>query len=186
MVGIQPRKPDVVVFINGIPIAVIELKAPGSESTLQSAFNQLQTYKAQIPALFNTNGLLVISDGLTARIGSLTSDYERFMPWRTVDGEETGLTDDEIAFYDALAENESAVQVLGNDTLKAIAQELLKSIKSNISVDWARKQSARAALRLGVKKILKKYGYPPDFQDGAVKTVLQQAESLCAAWEDVY
>jgi len=81
------RRPDVVVFVNGLPLAVIELKAPGSEGAhLLGAFNQLQTYKQQIPALFNTNALLVISDGISARVGSLSADIERFMPWRTTDG----------------------------------------------------------------------------------------------------
>ena len=81
------RRPDLVVFVNGLPLAVIELKNPGSETaTLAGAFNQLQTYKDQIPSLFRTNGLLITSDGLLARVGSLTADSERFMPWRTTDG----------------------------------------------------------------------------------------------------
>jgi type I restriction enzyme, R subunit len=80
------RRPDVVVFVNGLPLAVIELKAPGGSATLGSAYNQLQTYKQQIPALFYPNGFLVIADGLHARIGSLSADQERFMPWRTTDG----------------------------------------------------------------------------------------------------
>lgn len=81
------RRPDVVLFVNGLPLGVIELKAPGGENaTLTGAFNQLQTYKAQIPSLFRTNAVLVTSDGITARIGSLTADSERFMPWRTTDG----------------------------------------------------------------------------------------------------
>jgi type I restriction enzyme R subunit len=76
-----------VVFVNGLPLAVIELKAPGSETaTLYGAFNQLQTYKQQIPQLFHTNALLVASDGIAARVGSLSADFERFMPWRTTDG----------------------------------------------------------------------------------------------------
>lgn len=76
-----------VVFINGLPLGVIELKAPGDDKAdLLGAFNQLQTYKSRISALFNTNALLVISDGLTARVGSLSADFERFMPWRTTDG----------------------------------------------------------------------------------------------------
>jgi type I restriction enzyme, R subunit len=99
-------------------------------------------------------------------------------------GEESGLTDDEIAFYDALAENNSAVEILGDDKLKLIAHELLISLKSNISVDWAHRESARARLRILVKKILKKYGYPPDLQDSAVQTVLQQAESLSSNWSE--
>ncbi len=97
-------------------------------------------------------------------------------------GEESGLSDEEIAFYDALAENESAVKAMGNDQLKVIAHELLVSLKSNISVDWAHRDSARAKMRVLVKRILRKYGYPPDLQDAAVQTVLQQAEALSAEW----
>ncbi|GAB4574675.1 MAG: type I restriction endonuclease subunit R [Anaerolineae bacterium] len=83
------RRPDVVLFVNGLPLAVIELKNPATESaTIWSAFNQLQTYKAQIPSLFAFNEALVISDGVQARIGTLTSDREWFMPWRTIEGEE--------------------------------------------------------------------------------------------------
>ena len=87
--GKTNRRPDVVVFINGLPIVVIELKNPGDENaTIGGAVNQLQTYKNQIGSLFRTNLPLVVSDGITARIGSLTADYERFMPWRTITGEE--------------------------------------------------------------------------------------------------
>ena len=83
------RRPDVVIFVNGLPLGVIELKNPGDENaTLDGAFNQLQTYKAQITSLFRTNAALVISDGIAARIGSLTADSERFMPWRTVTGDD--------------------------------------------------------------------------------------------------
>ncbi|HNO74108.1 MAG TPA: type I restriction endonuclease subunit R [Nitrosomonas mobilis] len=98
-------------------------------------------------------------------------------------GEEQGLSLDEIAFYDALAENESAVQVMGDDNLRVIAHELLVSLKENIAVDWAHRESARARLRVLVKRILRKYGYPPDLQDAAVQTVLQQAEALSAQWQ---
>ena len=88
--GNHNRRPDVVVFVNGIPLAVIELKNPADEkTTIHSAFNQLQTYKKQIPSLFTYNELLVISDGMEARAGSLTADFERFMPWKTIDGEDT-------------------------------------------------------------------------------------------------
>ncbi|WVN42233.1 type I restriction endonuclease subunit R [beta proteobacterium MWH-UniP1] len=101
-------------------------------------------------------------------------------------GEDSGLSDDEIAFYDALAENSSAVEVMGNDQLKLIAHELLESLKANVSVDWAHRENARARLRVLVKRILKKYGYPPDMQDQAVQTVLQQAEALSATWATNY
>lgn len=81
------RRPDVVTFVNGLPVGVIELKNPGDENaTLDGAYNQLQNYKSQIPSLFRFNGVLITSDGITARVGSLTANKERFMPWRTVDG----------------------------------------------------------------------------------------------------
>jgi type I restriction enzyme R subunit len=98
-------------------------------------------------------------------------------------GEEQGLSDEEIAFYDALAENQSALQVLGDDKLRVIAHELLVSLRENVAVDWAHRESARARLRVLVKRILRKYGYPPDLQDAAVQTVLQQAEVLSASWQ---
>jgi len=97
-------------------------------------------------------------------------------------GEESGLSDEEIAFYDALAENESAVQVMGDDKLKVIAHELLVSLRGNVTVDWAHRESARARMRVLVKRILRKYGYPPDLQDVAVQTVLRQAEALSSVW----
>ena len=97
-------------------------------------------------------------------------------------GEEEGLTQEEIAFYDALAQNESAVEVMGNELLRVIALELLNSLKSNVSVDWQHRESARARMRVLVKRILRKHGYPPDLQDAAVQTVLQQAEVLSARW----
>ena len=85
------RRPDVVVFVNGLPLGIIELKNASDENaTLETAFRQFDTYKSEIPTLFRTNAVLVISDGLLARVGSLTADRERFMPWRTV----TGAADD--------------------------------------------------------------------------------------------
>jgi type I restriction enzyme R subunit len=98
-------------------------------------------------------------------------------------GEEQGLSDEEIAFYDALAENQSALEVMGDANLRVIAHELLVSLRENVAVDWAHRESARARLRVLVKRILRKYGYPPDLQDAAVQTVLQQAEVLSAAWQ---
>jgi type I restriction enzyme R subunit len=97
-------------------------------------------------------------------------------------GEEEGLSRDEIAFYDALAENESAVEAMGNDSLKVIAHELLVSLQGSITVDWSHRESARARMRVLVKRILRKHGYPPDLQDAAVQTVLRQAEVLSAMW----
>jgi type I restriction enzyme R subunit len=97
-------------------------------------------------------------------------------------GDELGLTEDEIRFYDALADNESAVRELSDETLKKIAHELTENLRKNITVDWSSRESVRAKLRLMVKRILRKYKYPPDQQDAAVELVLRQAEALGADW----
>ena len=97
-------------------------------------------------------------------------------------GDALGLTDDEIAFYDALAVNESAVQAMGDDKLKLIASELITQVRKSVTIDWTLRESARAKIRVMVKRILNRYGYPPDLQEEAVKTVLAQAELLCADW----
>jgi type I restriction enzyme R subunit len=97
-------------------------------------------------------------------------------------GQDLGLTQAEVAFYDALETNDSAVQALGDTNLKFIAQELVKTIRANVSIDWTAKESVRAKLRVMVKKVLRKFGYPPDKQEKATQTVLQQAELLCADW----
>lgn len=91
-----------------------------------------------------------------------------------------GLTDEEVAFYDALAANESAVQAMGVPELKVIATELVAMVHNNATIDWTQREGARANIRRWVKRILKRYGYPPDLQEEAVKTVLRQAELLCA------
>jgi type I restriction enzyme R subunit len=97
-------------------------------------------------------------------------------------GEALGLSEDEVKFYDALANNESAVRELPDETLKRIAHELTTNLRKNISVDWSQRESVRAKLRIMVKRILRKYGYPPDFQEEAIQTVLQQAEALSGEW----
>ena len=97
-------------------------------------------------------------------------------------GEDLGLNDDEIAFYDALAMNESAVQVMGVDELKVIATELVTNVRKTVTIDWTVRESARAKIRVMVRRILKKHGYPPDLREEATRTVLEQAELLCADW----
>jgi len=97
-------------------------------------------------------------------------------------GEKMGLTEDELAFYDALDENDSAVKVLGNDMLKKIARELVVTVRKNVTIDWTVRENVRANLRVLVKRILRKYGYPPDKQEKATQTVLEQAEALAPEW----
>jgi type I restriction enzyme, R subunit len=97
-------------------------------------------------------------------------------------GEKLGFTDEELAFYDALEVNDSAVKVLGDEMLRTIAQELVETVRKNTTIDWTVKESVRAKLRTMVKRILRKYGYPPDKQEKATQTVLEQAELLCKDW----
>ena len=96
-------------------------------------------------------------------------------------GEELGLTDQELAFYDALEVNDSAVKVLGDQTLRTIARELVDTVRRNVAIDWAVKDSVRAKLRTVVRRVLRRHGYPPDKQERATLTVLEQAELL--SWE---
>ncbi len=97
-------------------------------------------------------------------------------------GEELNLTDDEICFYDALIQNNSAQELMQDDQLKVIATELVTTVRKNVTIDWTLRESARARIRVIVRRILKKFGYPPDLQDAAVKLVLEQAESLSDEW----
>jgi type I restriction enzyme R subunit len=94
-------------------------------------------------------------------------------------GDKLKLTEDEVAFYDALETNDSAVMVLGDDTLKTIAKELIDTVRKNVTIDWAIREQARAKLRVMVKRILRKYGYPPDKQEQATDQVIEQAELIC-------
>jgi type I restriction enzyme R subunit len=97
-------------------------------------------------------------------------------------GEALGLTDEEVAFYDALETNDSAVKVLGDDTLRTIARELVATVRANVTIDWTMRENVRAQLRVLVKRILRKHGYPPDKQEKATQTVLEQAEVLSHEW----
>jgi type I restriction enzyme R subunit len=97
-------------------------------------------------------------------------------------GVDLGLNDDEVAFYDALAANKSAVEAMGSAELRVIAAELVTKVRKSVTIDWTVRESARAKIKVMVKRILKQHGYPPDLQEEATKTVLAQAELLCADW----
>ena len=97
-------------------------------------------------------------------------------------GMELGLNEDELAFYDALETNDSAVKVLGEPTLRDIARELVASVRANVTIDWTLRENVRAQLRVLIKRILRKHGYPPDKQEKATQTVLEQAAVLSAEW----
>ena len=104
-------------------------------------------------------------------------DEGGFRPWRG-----TGLNEDELAFYDALETNDSAVKVLGDETLRTIAQELVETVRRNATIDWTVRESVRAGMRNAVRRVLRKYGYPPDKQEKAIETVIEQAELLSEEW----
>lgn len=97
-------------------------------------------------------------------------------------GEALGLSEDELAFYDALETNDSAVKVMGDEALRMIARELVQTVRNNVTIDWTLRENVRAQLRVLVKRILRKYGYPPDKQEKATETVLEQAALLSADW----
>ncbi len=151
-----------------------EIRSRGSRNVVQSkAFSERLE---QAMARYHTNAITTVE--VLQQLIELAKDL-RAARQR---GEEEGLSDEEVSFYDALAENQSARDAMGDDKLRVIAQELLNRVKSNVTVDWIHRDSARAKIRVLVKGILKKYGYPPDLQDAAVQTVLQQAEALSAIW----
>ena len=97
-------------------------------------------------------------------------------------GEQLGHSEDEVAFYDALETNGSAVKVLGDETLRSIARELVETVRNNVTIDWTLRENVRAHLRVLVKRTLRRHGYPPDKQEKATRTVLEQAEVLSAEW----
>ena len=100
-------------------------------------------------------------------------------------GDKLGLTEDELAFYDALETNDSAVKVLGDETLRTIAQELVETVRRNATIDWTVRESVRAGMRNAVRRVLRKYGYPPDKQEKAIETVIEQAELLSEEWANL-
>jgi type I restriction enzyme R subunit len=97
-------------------------------------------------------------------------------------GEDLGLTEDEVAFYDALEVNDSAVKILGDPVLRDIARDLVKTVRANATIDWTVREGIRAKLRVMVKRVLRHHGYPPDKEQKAIVTVLEQAELLCGDW----
>jgi len=101
-------------------------------------------------------------------------------------GKALGLTENELAFYDALEVNDSAVAILGDEKLAKIAKDLTATVRQNTAIDWTSRESIRANLRRMVKRVLRQNGYPPDKQDSAVKTVIEQAETLCEDWAGEY
>ena len=110
-----------------------------------------------------------------------TGDYNYTLR-RKSGGEKLKLSEEELAFYDALGVNDSAVKILGDETLRQIALELVEMVRRNAAIDWTVKESVRAKMRTMVKRILRKYGYPPDKQEQATFTVLAQAEVICRDW----
>ncbi|MHB1225863.1 MAG: DUF3387 domain-containing protein, partial [Gemmatimonadaceae bacterium] len=118
----------------------------------------------------------------TAQVIEELIQLARDMRAASARGEDLGLTSDELAFYDALEANDSAVNVLGDDTLRVIARELVATVRRSVTIDWTMRENVRAQLRVHVKRILRKYGYPPDLQEKATRTVLEQAEVLSGVW----
>jgi type I restriction enzyme R subunit len=120
----------------------------------------------------------------TARVIEELINLAKDMREANKKGEKLRLNDDELAFYDALEVNDSAVKVLGDETLRIIARELADTIRNNVTIDWTLRESVQARLRVMVKRVLKKYGYPPDKQKKATETVLEQASLIAKDWAE--
>ena len=118
----------------------------------------------------------------TAEIIAELVNLAKNMREATSRGQKLKMSDEEMAFYDALEVNDSAVKVLGDETLRQIALELVDSVRKNVTIDWAVKEGVRARMRTIVKRILRAHGYPPDKQEQATLTVMAQAELLCKDW----
>ena len=166
-----------VVLVGRLRDAIARLNPAIPEEAREDALRKV--LRVATPSLVQTNRAFhrLLRDGVAVEYprpdGSIAGDHVRLLDFGT---------DDEIAFYDALAVNESAVQAMGDDKLKLIATALITQVRKSVTIDWTLRESARAKIRVMVKRILNKYGYPPDLQEEAVKTVLAQAELLCADW----
>lgn len=225
------KRPDVILFLNGLPVVLVELKSPSREETDASeAYRQLRNYMQEIPSMFVYNAICVMSDQLTSKAGTITSGEDRFMEWKTKDGDyentqyaqfdtffegmfqkkrlldmltneevieemlklakqiaaaqkegdKLGLTADELAFYDALTKPQAIKDFYENDELIAITKELADTLRKNKTIDWQKRESARAKMRMLIKKLLKKHKYPPEGMEDAVQTVMTQ----CELWTD--
>ena len=120
----------------------------------------------------------------TARVVEELIELAKTIKKDQQEGKKLGLSEDEVAFYDALEVNDSAVKVLGDETLRKIAREIYETIRNNVTIDWTMRENVQAQLRLSVKRILRKYGYPPDKQQTATETVLKQAEVIAKDWAE--
>jgi type I restriction enzyme R subunit len=129
-------------------------------------------------ALLKYNNRAVDTNEIIKELIKMAQDFKRDQD----KGKELGLTNDEKAFYDALADNESATKELGDDVLKAIANELTTELKNSVTIDWAQRESVRANIRIKIKRLLRKYKYPPDQQEEAIVLILKQAETLSEKW----
>ena len=151
-----------------------ELKMRAKRNLVQS-----QLFSAKLQATLNAYHNRAIA---TQEVIEELIRLAKEMDAATKRGVDLGLNDDEVAFYDALAANESAVQAMGSQELRVIAAELVSKVRRSVTIDWTLRDSARARIKVMVKRILRKHGYPPDLQEEATKTVLAQAELLCAEW----
>ena len=152
------KRPDLILFVNGLPLVVVELKNPVDENaTIGSAYKQIITATEVIEELIN-----------------LSKDIHRM----DEEPKEMGLTDFEYAFYSAIANNDSAKEVMGKEVLCELAVVLTERVRANASIDWTIKESVRSKLKVIVKRTLRQFGYPPDMQKLATETVLKQAEMI--------
>jgi len=185
----RPRRPDLVCFVNGLPLGLTELKNPADQQAdVWKAFDQLQTYQAEISDLLVFNEALVVSDGMNARVVESSQviaemiEMAKEMQEAMHRHEALGLNPDEEAFYDALADRPEVLLSMGDATLKKLASELTEKLRNSTTVDWQFRESVRARMRILIKQLLRKYKYPPEGLEAAIALVLKQAEALADEW----
>jgi hypothetical protein len=156
------------------PVSARLVKTPKQQECIEFLWDAFETNYKHCKYQFAIGAAALVIEEMIALAKQMREANAR--------GEALDLSEDELAFYDALEVNDSAVKVLGEPTLIKIARELVETVKRNVTIDWTVRENVRAQLRVIVKRILRKYGYPPDKQEKATQTVLEQAEVLSELW----
>lgn len=174
------RRPSGVTFDQNLAVELLErlLKDEIRSSSRTNLVQEKKYSERLLATLAQYHNRAIETAQVIEELIAMAKDFQEALKRN----EELGLTPDEIAFYDALAENPEVLRVMGDETLKKLATELTEKLRASTSVDWQIRESVRASMRLLIKRLLRKYKYPPDGQEQAVAMVLKQAEALAEAW----
>ncbi len=182
------KRPDIIIFVNGLPLVVVELKSTVREDVkLIDGYHQLKGYQeVHIPTLFYYNQFMIVSDGVQARAGTVTSSWSRFFEWKKIEADDEvtkNMPTYKTLFY-GMFRKERLLDIINNyllwsddsKILSAYHQELVETVNKNMTIDWDIRKDARARMRIEIKKLLIKYNYPPNKSEKAIQTIIRQAE----------